>query len=187
MFYVEQKGFLQNKKGKTAMDSERINTILKEVIKEAQDLKIPVPKNVNEKITINPRPKKRFGCCKLKDGEFHIEISEFVLATDEKKIRGIIAHEILHACKGCQNHGARWKEYAEKMNAQYDYNIKRVSSFQEVGLEAEQEKTSADKIKYIIKCQKCGREYPRQRFTCVMKKINAYRCQCGGKLTLIRK
>lgn len=169
------------------MDSEKINIIFKEIMKEAQDLKIPVPANIYKEITINPRPKKRFGCCKLKDGTFHIEISAFVLDTDEKKIREVIAHEILHACKGCQNHGIRWKEYAERMNAQYGYRIKRVSSFQEMGLETEQEKDDQDKIKYIIKCQKCGREYPRQRFTCVMKKINAYRCQCGGKLTLIRK
>lgn len=169
------------------MDSEKINIIFKEIMKEAQDLKIPVPANIYKEITINPRPKKRFGCCKLKDGTFHIEISAFVLDTDEKKIREVIAHEILHACKGCQNHGIRWKEYAERMNAQYGYRIKRVSSFQEMGLETEQEKDAQDKIKYIIKCQKCGREYPRQRFTCVMKKINAYRCQCGGKLTLIRK
>lgn len=169
------------------MDSEKVNIIFKEIIKEAQDLKIPVPENICKEITINPRPKKRFGCCKLKDGKFRIEISAFVLDTDERKIREVIAHEILHACKGCQNHGMRWKEYAERMNVQYGYRIKRVSSFQEMGLETEQEKDAQDKIKYIIKCQKCGREYPRQRFTCVMKKINAYRCQCGGKLTLIRK
>lgn len=169
------------------MDSEKINIIFKEIIKEAQDLKIPVPANICEEISINPRPKKRFGCCKLKDGTFYIEISKFVVATDEKKIREVIAHEILHACKGCQNHGVRWKEYAGRMNAQYGYQIKRVSSFQEMGLETNQGGDAEDQIKYIIKCQKCGREYPRQRFTCVMKKINAYRCQCGGKLTLIRK
>lgn len=167
------------------MDGEKINIIFREIVKEAQDLKIPVPANINGEIEINPRPKKRFGCCKLKDGQFHIEISAFVLEADERRIREVIAHEILHACKGCQNHGTHWKEYAERMNTQYGYRIKRVSSFQDMGLEAKQEENSQEKIKYIIKCQKCGREYPRQRFTCVMKKINAYRCQCGGKLIVI--
>ena len=41
-------------------------------------------------------------------------------------------------------------------------------------------------IRYIIQCKKCGRQYPRQRFTCVMQKIDAYRCQCGGKLEVFR-
>lgn len=73
------------------------------------------------------------------------------------------------------------------MNEAYGYNIKRVNSFEEMGLAREAQDEDAGKIKYIIKCQCCGREYPRQRFTCVMKKINAYRCQCGGKLTVIEK
>ena len=70
------------------------------------------------------------------------------------------------------------------MNKAYGYQIKRVSSFDEMGLGGAREEKDADRIRYIIKCTKCGKEYPRQRFTCVMKKINAYRCQCGGKLEL---
>ena len=38
----------------------------------------------------------------------------------------------------------------------------------------------------VAQCKKCGRQYPRQRFTCVMQKIDAYRCQCGGKLEVFR-
>ena len=68
------------------------------------------------------------------------------------------------------------------MNRKYGYNIKRTSTFEEMGIE---EDRGGEDIKYIIKCNKCGKEYPRKRFTCVMQKINAYRCACGGKLTLI--
>lgn len=149
-------------------------------------MKIPVPKNINRQIRINPRPKKRFGCCNTMGGKYNIEISEFVLKADEEKVKEVLAHEILHTCKGCRNHGPRWKEYAERMNERYGYHIKRVSSFQEMGLAEAQEDHCEDRIRYIIKCEKCGKEYPRQRFTCVMKKINAYRCQCGGKLTVIK-
>lgn len=169
------------------MVREYVNDILREVIKEAQELKIPVPANINEQVYINPRPKRRFGCCNTKGGKFNIEISEFLLKADKKKVKGVIAHEVLHTCRGCRDHGAKWKEYAGKMNKVYGYNIKRTSSFEELGLETIAAPDKEDSIKYIIRCDKCGKEYPRQRFTCVMKKINAYRCQCGGKLTLIRK
>lgn len=173
--------------GEISMVREDIDNILKDVIKEAKAVDIPVPANVHEHVYINPRPKRRFGCCSTKGGKLCIEISEFLLKATEKKIRGVIAHEVLHTCRGCRDHGPRWKEYAARMNAAYGYDIKRVSSFEELGLETIKKPNKEADIKYIIKCEKCGKEYPRQRFTCVMKKIDAYRCQCGGKLTLIIK
>lgn len=169
------------------MVREDINKILVEVIKEAQAVKIPVPDNINKQVYINPRPKRRFGCCSTKDGKHNIEISEFLLKADPQQIRSVIAHEVLHTCKGCRDHGPRWKEYSARMKETYGYDIKRVSSFEEMGLEGAVRPEKDINIKYIIKCEKCGKEYPRQRFTCVMQKIEAYRCQCGGKLTLIRK
>ncbi len=169
------------------MVREDINKILKDVINEAQELKIPVPVNINEQVYINPRPKRRFGCCSTKGGKYIIEISEFILKARHDKVREVIAHEVLHTCRGCRDHGDRWKTYAKKMNQAYGYNIKRVSSFEEMGLEEIPRPPKEGAIKYIIKCDKCGKEYPRQRFTCVMQKIEAYRCQCGGKLTLIKR
>ena len=173
--------------GEISMVREDIDNILREVIKEAKDLKIPVPDNINKQVYINPRPKRRFGCCSTKNGKHCIEISEFLLKAEAKKIRSVIAHEVLHTCRGCRDHGPRWKEYAARMKEAYGYDIKRVSSFEELGLETVLGSGEKAEIKYIIKCQKCGKEYPRQRFTCVMQKIDAYRCQCGGKLTLIIK
>ncbi|MGN0704647.1 MAG: SprT-like domain-containing protein [Lentihominibacter sp.] len=166
------------------MNIEKLNEVLKEVIQEARNLKIPVPFTISEQIKVNPRPKKRFGCCRKKGDRFVIEISEFILKCADDKIRGVIAHEVLHTCEGCYEHGSLWKKYASQMNSAYGYNIKRTSSFEEMGI---QHDTSEDtsRIKYIIKCEKCGREYPRQRYTCVMQKIKAYRCSCGGRLYVI--
>ena len=65
---------------------------------------------------------------------YHIEVSEFILGCDPEKIRGVLAHEILHTCKGCYNHGNMWKEYAAMMNSAYGYNIKRTSSNEEMGI-----------------------------------------------------
>lgn len=216
------------------MDQMELNRILKEVIKQAQDIGIPVPADICEQVDINPRPKKRYGCCRLKNGVYHIEISEFILACDPEKISGVIAHEVLHTCKGCYNHGNMWKRYAVMMNSAYGYNIKRTSSNEEMGIQDADVKgktysgvmenpetadkpgiaarggtaasrsngagrsnasgrsngagreigTSAGRVKYIIKCRKCGREYPRQRCSAVVKNPKAYRCRCSGRLTV---
>lgn len=166
---------------------KNIDNLLEEVIKEAQELNIPVPINISKKVYINPRPKRRYGCCKTIDRKHHIEISKFVLEADEHIVKSVLAHEVLHTCEGCNNHGDRWKEYALRMNERYGYKIKRASTFAEMGISSPIEEARDSNIKYIIKCENCGKEYPRQRYTCVMKKINAYRCQCGGKLILINK
>lgn len=170
------------------MKQEDVNNNLIRVINEAQELKLPVPDNICREVIINPRPKKRYGCCRKKDGKFQIEISQFVLQCEPDKIRGVLAHEVLHTCEDCYNHGNKWKLYAKMMNERYGYDIKRTSTNEDMGIpQRESGDEATDKIKYIIKCESCGREYPRQRFTCVMKKINAYRCSCGGKLTLLEK
>lgn len=166
---------------------EKLNIILKDVIEEARALNIPVPDNICEEIKVNGRPKKRFGCCRRENGVFTIEVSKFLIdriGCENFKVRQVIAHEVLHTCDGCYEHGVKWKEYAKKMNSVYGYNIKRTSTFEEMGIDDIKEQNRG-KIKYIIKCSRCGREYPRQRFTCVMKKINAYRCNCGGRLEII--
>lgn len=87
------------------MINEKLNRILKEVIIEARSLNIPVPFTIYEEIKVNPRPKKRYGCCRKKDNQFIIEISAFMLDCTYDKIRGVIVHEVLHTCEGCYEHG----------------------------------------------------------------------------------
>lgn len=166
-------------------DGRRADDILKKVIEKARAKDIPVPYDICGEVRINKRPKKRFGCCRRENGRTVIEISSFILECTDDKIEQVIAHEVLHACPGCGDHGAVWKKYAAVMNEAYGYDIKRVSTFEEMGLSGREEHTPEEDIRYIIKCTACGREYPRKRFTCVMQKINAYRCQCGGRLELI--
>lgn len=203
---------------KETMNQIELNKKLKEVIEQAQEIKIPVSSDIYEKVIINPRPQKRYGCCKYKNGVNYIEISEFILKCEPEKIQGVLAHEVLHTCSGCRNHGNIWKKYAMMMNRAYGYNIKRTSSMEEMGLQTEQKDTEStgkeesrkenrggrgskdskgergggksgtgsgyerEKIRYLVKCRKCGREFPRKRRSAVTENPKAYRCQCGGEL-----
>ncbi len=194
------------------MKQKELNENLKSVIVQARAIDIPVPANISEEVIINPRPKKRFGCCRKQRDRFLIEVSEFILDCSDDKIIGVLAHEVLHTCAGCSNHGKIWKAYAAAMNRVYGYNIKRTSTFEEMGLINMEPGTDSSTsvsfcssrsgqskqadhpggfdplfppIKYIIKCRKCGREYPRQRRSKAVKNAGRYRCACGGKLTVI--
>ena len=98
------------------MDRADLNKNLIQIISQAQAQGIPVPDNIFPEVNVNPRPKKRFGCCRRKDGMFIIEISEFILVCSDDAIRNVMAHEVLHTCDGCYDHGIKWKEYAGRMN-----------------------------------------------------------------------
>lgn len=163
------------------MDNRDLNNILNEVITEAQELNIPVPFNINKEIIVNSRPKKRFGCCRKLNDVFTIELSSFALDYPEKRIKEIIAHEVLHTVDGCFNHGSSWKLYAEQMNKAYGYNIKRVTVKDGDNNETTEKRK---KYKHMITCKKCGCTFYRMKETKVTRNINKYRCRCGGKLVL---
>ena len=39
---------------------------------------------------------------------------------------------------------------------------------------------------YTIKCKQCGKEWHYEQFTCYMQKINAFHCNCGGTLEVVK-
>ncbi|MGI6766804.1 MAG: hypothetical protein ACOX4R_06240 [Lentihominibacter sp.] len=68
------------------------------------------------------------------------------------------------------------------MNKAYGYSITRISEKSDADSCGTSDDAGDPDYNYMIRCTSCGKEYPRQNFTCVMKKINAYRCNCGGQL-----
>lgn len=101
-----------------------LSELLIKVEKQLKRIDIPLSGEI-EKTVINDRAKKRLGACKKvikPDGKtkFIIEISSVILSCSEKEICGVIAHELIHTCEGCFNHGRMWKEYADRANREYD-------------------------------------------------------------------
>ena len=119
-------------------EREYIEQLFQQVKREAQQAGILFSSHISG-IIINRRARKRFGCCKAVKSfagytSYQIEVSEKVLICDEKKIKQTIAHELIHTCKGCMNHGERWKHYAMIMNRRYGYEIKRTATDEEMGV-----------------------------------------------------
>lgn len=154
-----------------------VNALLVQVIEEAGRIGIPVSKRISPEVKLNTRAVARFGCC-IRRGEAHyIELSARLPEAGEWAVRETLAHEVLHTCWGCRDHGARWKGYAARMNAAYGYRISRTGTWESMGL------ANQKPVNYLLVCEKCGVEIPRTKASRLVQHPERYRCRCGGKLS----
>lgn len=153
--------------------------LMAETAEQARKLGIPISEQIEPHVRINRRAVNRLGCCRRQGGGYIIELAARVAEGTEESCRETLAHELLHTCLGCQNHGARWKEYARRMNKAYGYKIKRVAT------ETTAEGIQPRPFKYIVRCEKCGAELGRYRASPLTRHPERYRCRCGGKLQRI--
>jgi predicted SprT family Zn-dependent metalloprotease len=164
----------------------KLNQLLQQVIEEATALGIPVSRHISPSLHINKRTKARFGGCKKVKGFVHctyqIEISKVLLDAEAQAIKEIIAHEILHSCPGCMNHGVTWKKHCRKMEKTYGYRLERTSSYEKLGIE---DPRGVKNYRYMIECNLCGQKIYRQRKSPISEETNKYRCRCGGKLVCV--
>lgn len=152
--------------------------LLLQVQREARSLGIPISSRIDSHVQINTRALTRFGRCFFRGGTYHIELTHRLLDAPEQAVRQTLAHELLHTCSGCQNHGALWRRYAGQMNAAYGYSITRTALPSSLGLADEKP------VRHLVVCLLCGREFPRSRASRLTQHPERYRCRCGGKLAL---
>ncbi len=164
------------------VDPAQLDALLQTVIAQARALGIPAAKNICPQVRLNARAKKRFGCCigSPKLG-FTIELSAALPAAGRKTCMQTLAHEVLHTCPGCQDHGDRWKAYAARMNAAYGYTIRRVDRPEALGVTLPP--AAAPAYRWRVVCTGCGRAFFRQKASPLIRQPSRYRCAaCGGKL-----
>ena len=149
--------------------------LLKRVIDQARTLGISVSQEIDLHVQVNGRAKSRFGCCRYEKGRQVIEVAGRIAQGPEESCLETLAHEVLHTCPGCRNHGDRWKGYAQRMNEEYGYHISRTSTDEEMGLEGRP-------YKYLLRCEQCGIEFKRFRASPLTRHPERYRCRCGGRL-----
>ena len=155
-----------------------INEVMRNCCNKLDAIGIKYGKIVS--VSINTRAKKRWGQCKMENGCYMISISSRLMSEDVALIHleNTMIHEILHTCNGCMNHGATWKNLAEKVNSAYGYNIKRTTSSAEKGIEPIQ---TIYNIKHKFVCKGCGAFVVRQRESDFTRHYNLYRCaKCRG-------
>lgn len=155
------------------------DALLTLVLEQARGLGIPVSSRIDPHVRVNRRAVTRFGCCIRQGKDFHIELCEALLTAEEWACCQTLAHEVLHTCPGCRNHGAVWKEYAGRMNAAYGYAISRTGTCQALGVPQQKP------VRYLLECRQCGMRFERAKLSPLVKHPERYRCKCGGKLSRI--
>ncbi len=81
------------------------DALLARAVEQARALGIPVSARISPRVAVNRRAVTRFGCCIRRGGEYVIELSERLLEAEERACMQTLAHEVLHTCPGCRNHG----------------------------------------------------------------------------------
>ncbi len=159
------------------MTQKYIDGLMALVIAQARAIRIPVSREIDPHVRLNRRARTRFGCCIRRNGAYAIELSaKLAEEGTEDAILQVLAHEVLHTCYGCSNHGTRWKGYAQRMNTAYGYHIRRTDNFAELGIEDDRP------VRYYVVCAKCGRRIPRMKRSPLVDHPERYRCTCGGAL-----
>ena len=157
-------------------------------------------------IGIAKRNNKSYGCCKAeipdekyktvtKKGfkyiikfnnykKYAIEISRWVLDLNEDIIKNTIIHELIHCLPYCNNHGKRFKEYANLLNSKLWYSISRTGNKKEDFKDSNLQYKEKEEYKYKIHCKKCDKIFYRKRLQ--KNFIRKYRCSnCLGKLKIL--
>ncbi len=160
------------------MTGADVDRLLERVIAQARALGIPVSRSIVPQVRLNSRATGRFGCCIRKNGVYTIELSSRLLEAEERAVMQTLAHEVLHTCWGCANHGPRWKGYAARMNAACGWDIARTDSCEKLGV------PDTAKVRYVLVCSRCGAQIKRSRRSALVEHPERYRCRCGGTLTL---
>ncbi len=156
------------------------DALLQNVIAEARALGIPVADGMLPQVSINTRAKTRFGRCIVSaNGSCRIELSARVVAAGERACRTVLAHEVLHSCRGCRNHQARWKAYAQRMREAYGYDIRRTHSPEALGI------LNDAPYRYRLQCCRCGAVLKRMKKSPLVQHPERYRCRCGGQFVTL--
>lgn len=139
---------------------------------------IPIADEIHLKI--NTRAKRRWGLCRyISRGVYEIEISDRLLNDDvsEEATFNTMIHELIHTCPDCMNHGKEWKKWADVINRNTNYNIKRTTSYAEKGVEP-------PAPKYIVGCRTCSHKWYYNRAGAVVQNFAYYKCPYCKDFTL---
>lgn len=139
-------------------NNQRLAKLSFEVLDELAYIGIKPCKLISIKLR---EQENKFGVCHTKFSKATGEIKQNTITinrkfveqnAEDKAIKTVLAHEILHAVDGCQfcKHDGLWAEYAEIVNDCYNMNITDVSSYEKYGLERKAKNV------YRCQCERCG-------------------------------
>ena len=167
----------------TMKDLQKLYALVKA---EAISAGIPVSSHIM-RCSVNTRLRKAMGRCIKKTNMlgvcYEIEIAGCMVAdgVDDMEIRDTIMHELIHTCPGCWDHGNVFHHFADIVNRKYGYHVDTYADREQ--LEAAGVVIKDPGYKYMLKCNVCGHEFKRKRWSDVLRYPELYHCACGGGLS----
>lgn len=158
---------------------------LTDAVKEGRSIceGLNIPIGCVTEIEANPRLTATWGRCKrLTEYTYRVEVKSRLLEQDvpHEVLMNTVLHELLHTCKGCMNHGAQFKRYAARLNAQ-GWNVATYVTAEEREAVPEPEAT----YKYRATCCSCGQAWSYQRRGAVVRSLqrdpHSCTCPCGSR------
>lgn len=138
-----------------------------------------------DEVTVS-NAKSTWGTCRYDrvNGVFSLKISSMLLedGVAYKDVMDTMLHELLHCHENRMCHTGEWKTYANLINKEYGYNIKRATKAAEKNIDM----SNIDIPKYIVSCDGCGAVNKYRRKGKVVKAlmknpVGTCRCTiCGG-------
>ena len=161
--------------------SRDLNAAARDCLRMLEQCGIPIGR-IRE-IKADTRSCRRWGVCRREaDGSFRIGISARLLedGVPLQSLQQTILHELLHTAPGCMDHTGNWKRYADLLNRQYGFSIRRASAPEDLGAPED------TRIRYRFRCEGCGAEQIRYRACHFTAHPERYRCsRCGGRFKQI--
>lgn len=140
-------------------------------------------------VGLSNRMTKTLAATHRKGGTYWIIFnSKFLKVADDSSIREVVIHEAVHLIDGCFNHGKKFKQVADIMNARYGFHISRCTS--DEAYHEQRIQMRSEKPHWILKCPTCGHIYgPYYRAGKAVKSCiemeRRYSCRLCGDNTLI--
>ena len=127
------------------------------------------------------RSSTRLGSCKKDRGIYKISLSVYILE-DKEAVRSTIAHELVHTCRGCMNHGTSFQRIGRMVEAKLGIPVSSKASREESERSGIKD-AYIKKARYRISCSNCDAVLYRQKKSALVMNPNRYRCgKCGGRL-----
>lgn len=107
-----------------------LKNIYRECVEECKNMNIPIREEMINEVNTNLCSiyGEGRGIKKRENNSCEIQLSPILLMEEYTmgRLKGIIIHNLLHTCIGCQKHTTKWYNYAKIMEAKYGYEIIKV-------------------------------------------------------------
>lgn len=162
---------------------QRAQNIFEEMIRQFTLAGIPLPLGKIDTRLHFSRSSTRLGSCRKERGMYKISLSVYILE-DKEAVQSTIAHELVHTCRGCMNHGSSFQRTGRMVETKLGIPVSSKASREESERSGIKD-AYIKKARYRIRCRNCDAVLYRQKKSALVLNPDRYRCgKCGGRLSV---